>query len=54
MANENYVGSVAQDAEVITDHELDIISAAPYGTSVAPVIVFGAVLGGLISLIFDD
>ena len=54
MANENYVGSVAQDAEVITDHELDIISAAPYGTSAAPVIVFGAILGELFNLIFDD
>jgi hypothetical protein len=54
MANENYVGSVAQDAEVITDHDLDIISAASLASNVAPVFVFGAVLGGLFSLIFDD
>lgn len=54
MANENYVGSVAQDAEVITNHDLDIISAAPLVSTVAPVFVFGTVLGGLFSLIFDD
>lgn len=54
MANENYVGSVAQDAKVITDHDLDIISAAPLVSTVAPAFVFGTVLGGLFSLIFDD
>ena len=54
MANENYVGSVAQDAEVITDHDLDVIYASPVVPTIAPVFVFGAVLGGLFSLIFDD
>ena len=54
MANENYVDSLAQDAEVITNQDLDIISAAPLVSTVAPVFVFGTVLGGLLSLIFDD
>ena len=54
MANENYVGSVAQDAEVITDHDLDIISAAPFVSTVAPVVVFGTIIGGLFDLLFDD
>ena len=54
MANENYVDSLAQDAEVITNQDLDIISAAPLVSTVAPALVFGTIIGGLFDLLFDD
>lgn len=54
MANENYVDSLAQDAEVITNQDLDIISAAPLVSTVAPAPVFGTTISGLFKLLFDD